>query len=63
MADKHEKYIWLLWTGATSLSAYFYFPFTVTISFFLSGIILSSKCLVEDFLNLQEGEKQNEKNH
>lgn len=64
MAEYHEKYFWLFWTIATSLIAYFYFPFIVTITFFLSGIFVSSKCLIEDFINLQQDdEKQNEKNH
>jgi hypothetical protein len=64
MAEHREKYFWLMWTIGTSLAAYFYFPLTVTITFFLSGIIISSKCLVEDFLDRQEeDEKQNEKNH
>ncbi|NKE06151.1 hypothetical protein [Mesobacillus selenatarsenatis] len=62
MAD-YEKYYWLVWTIATSLFAYFYFPLTVTVAFFLSGMMISSKCLVEDFLILQEEEKQNEKKH
>lgn len=62
MAD-YEKYFWLVWTIATSMLGYFYFPFTVTIAFFLSGMFISSKCLVEDFLTLQEEDKQNEKNH
>jgi hypothetical protein len=56
MAD-YEKYFWLAWTVATSMIAYFYFPFTVTIASFLSGMFISSKCLVEDFLNLQEEEE------
>ncbi|GAM13934.1 hypothetical protein [Mesobacillus selenatarsenatis] len=64
MAEYREKYFWLLWTIATTMLAYFYFPLTLTITFFLSGIIISSKCLVEDFINHQEdAEKQNEKNH
>ncbi|MBT2641336.1 hypothetical protein J7I80_03715 [Bacillus sp. ISL-41] len=63
MAEDYEKYLWLVWTIATSLLAYYYFSFTVTIAFFLSGIIVSSKCLVEDFLTLREDDKQNEKNH
>ncbi|MFT9596983.1 hypothetical protein [Mesobacillus sp.] len=64
MAENHEKYFWLLWTISTTMLAYFYLPLTLAITFFLSGIIISSKCLVEDFINLQEdAEKQNEKNH
>ncbi|MCM3574026.1 MULTISPECIES: hypothetical protein [Mesobacillus] len=64
MADEHEKYFWLVWTIATSMLAFYYFPFTVTIAFFISGIMISSKCLIEDFINLkQDDEKQNEKNH
>lgn len=63
MADYHEKYFWLVWTIATSLLAYYYFPFMITIAFFLSGMMISSKCLVEDFITLHEEDKQNEKNH
>jgi hypothetical protein len=64
MAEYREKYFWLVWTIATTMLAYFYFSLTLAIAFFLSGIIISSKCLAEDFLNLQEDdEKQNGKNH
>ncbi|WLR56934.1 hypothetical protein LC048_08730 [Mesobacillus subterraneus] len=64
MAENREKYFWLLWTFATTMVAYFYFSLAFAITFFLSGIIISSKCLVENFINQQdEAEKQSEKNH
>ncbi|ESU33815.1 hypothetical protein G3A_04020 [Bacillus sp. 17376] len=64
MAENREKYFWLLWTIATTMLAYFYFPLKLAITFFLSGIIISSKCLVEDFIYHQDdAEKQKKKNH
>lgn len=64
MADNREKYFWLLLAIATSLLSFHYFSLQATITFFLSGLIVSSKCLIEDFMKFQEDdEKQNEKNH
>jgi hypothetical protein len=68
MAKNCGKYIWLLWMCGTTLFSYFYLSFTITIGFFLSGLIMVSKSLIEDFLDGsdEQGNKsnhQNEKDH
>jgi hypothetical protein len=64
MADHLEKYMWLLWTIASSLMSFNYLSLEATIAFFLSGLIMSSKNLAEDFIKLHEEEdKPNERNH
>jgi hypothetical protein len=64
MADNREKYVWLVWMGMSSLLGYFYLSFRITIALFLSGLIMISKCLIVDFLRIQnEDYNHNEKNH
>lgn len=64
MANHREKYLWLLWTCAASLLAYYYLTLAVTFAFFFTGLIIVSKCLIEDHLEEQEKiENQNERNH
>jgi hypothetical protein len=68
MAKNSGKYIWLLWMCGTTLFSYFYLSFTITIGLFLSGLIMVSKSLVEDFLKGSDETKnnrnhQNEKDH
>jgi hypothetical protein len=57
MDDKHEKYLWLIWMCATSILSFLFFSFTSTISFFLAGLALVCKCLIEESLNTNEEEK------
>ncbi|MCM3664873.1 hypothetical protein M3204_10685 [Mesobacillus subterraneus] len=58
MAKNRESYLWLLWMSASTLLAYFYLSITVTIALFLSGLIMVSKCLIEDFLRTQDDEER-----
>ncbi|RSD25489.1 hypothetical protein [Mesobacillus subterraneus] len=64
MAEKGEKYFWLLWTVTTSLTAFHYVSLAVTFALFLAGLIVSSKCLMEEFLqNHEEKDSKQERNH
>ena len=65
MADYHEKYFWLVWTiGYFVVSILLFSVHRLQLHYFLSGFLICSKCLVEDYIYLQEeDEKQNEKNH
>lgn len=57
MGNKFEKYFWLIWMCATTILSYLIFTFTLTISFFLAGLALVCKCLIEESLNMSEEEK------
>lgn len=58
MAKSKEIFFWLLWMMIATLYAYYYFSFTITIAIFLSGVIVISKIIVEDFLQAGEDEKR-----
>jgi uncharacterized membrane protein len=57
MAEHREKYLWLLLTVCSSLLSFHYLTYETTIACFLSGLIVSSKCLVEDFIRLDKDEE------
>jgi hypothetical protein len=56
MADNREKYVWLLWMSMSSLLGYFYLSSTITVALFLSGLTMVCKCLIEDFLGIQNSD-------
>jgi hypothetical protein len=57
MDNKKEKYFWLMWMCGTTMISYLFFPFNLTISSFLAGLALVCKCLIEEYLHLNEEEK------
>lgn len=53
--DNHlEKYFWLFWMSTTTFMSYLFLPLTVTIAFFLSGLALVCKSLIDDYLEVNE---------
>ncbi len=57
MADHLEKYLWLLLTVVFTLLSFHFLTYETTIACFLSGLIVSCKCLVEDFIHYHEDEE------
>ncbi|MEH7443888.1 hypothetical protein V7201_16365 [Bacillus sp. JJ1122] len=54
MANNLEKYFWLILMSATTLMSYLFFTLTVTIAFFLAGLALVCKSLIDDYLEVNE---------
>jgi hypothetical protein len=54
MANHPEKYFWLMWMCATTFVSYILLSLTLTIAFFLSGLALVCKCLIEENLEMNE---------
>ncbi|MBT2681014.1 hypothetical protein J7E38_18650 [Bacillus sp. ISL-35] len=57
MADHREKYLWLVLTVVFSLFSFHFFSYETTIACFLSGLLVSSKCLVDDFIRFHEDDE------
>lgn len=56
MANNLEKYFWLIWMSATTLMSYLFFSLAITIAFFLAGLAMVCKNMIEDYLAVYEDE-------
>jgi len=54
MANNLEKYFWLIWMSATTFLSYLFLSLTVTIAFFLAGLALVCKNLIDEYLEVNE---------
>ncbi|MEH7885673.1 hypothetical protein V7654_15340 [Bacillus sp. JJ1609] len=54
MANNLEKYLWLIWMSSTTFISYLFLSLTVTIAFFLAGLALVCKSLIDDYLEVNE---------